>query len=72
MLAFSVLDPVATATLKSVFAEDFSSRSGRVGMLAAIAEVKIQLDDGSYDARLKEPLAQLTQEIVERDRTGRA
>jgi hypothetical protein len=58
LLAFSVLDRVVFNELNVIFAEDFEAEAGRVGMLAAAAEVMLQIDSGSYDERMRAPLNQ--------------
>jgi hypothetical protein len=63
LLVFSLLEQDVARELERVFAGEFSTASGRVGMLAAIAVVRKQIESGGAPKDLEAPIASLVDRI---------
>jgi hypothetical protein len=63
LLAFSLLAPDVARNLERLFADEFSTASGQVGVLAAIAVVRKQIESGGAPPDLEAPIASLVDRI---------
>jgi hypothetical protein len=63
LLVFSLLAPDVARELEKVFADEFSTASGQVGVLAAIAVVRKQIEGCSAPKDLEVPIASLVERI---------
>jgi len=63
LLVFSLLAPDVARELENVFADEFSTASGQVGVLAAIAVVRKQIEGGTAPKDLEVPIASLVDRI---------
>jgi hypothetical protein len=67
LLAFSLLVPEVAQRLEERFAEEFAKSSGYVGVLAAIAIVRWQIEAGDVPGELEGPIRDLIDRIHEGD-----
>jgi hypothetical protein len=67
LLAFSLLVPEVALKLEETFAEEFAKCSGYVGVLAAIAVVKRQIEAGDVPRELEGPIQGLIDRIHKGD-----
>ena len=67
LLTFSLLAPEVAQKLEETFADEFFTPSGRVGLLAAIAVVKRQIEAGDVPNELEAPIQSLIDRILNGD-----
>ena len=67
LLAFSLLVPEVAQKLEETFAEEFAQPSGYVGVLAAIAVVRRQIEAGGVPRELEGPIQGLIDRIYKGD-----
>ena len=67
LLAFSLLVPEVAQKLEETFAEEFAMSSGYVGVLAAIAVVRRQIEAGDVPRELEAPIQGLIDRIHKGD-----
>jgi hypothetical protein len=67
LLTFSLLAPEVAHKLEETFEDEFSTPSGRVGVLAAIALVMSQIEEGNVPKELEAPIQGLIDRILDGD-----